>query len=68
MVAKRVLLMVLSEALPSSGLPQRGTARSTHRVEKTNCLRSGRLSLLSPWVIVKGIACAGWSDCPSGGR
>ena len=46
MVDKRVVLMVLSEALPSSGLPQRGTARSTHRVEKTNCFRSGRLSLL----------------------
>ena len=43
---KRVLLMVLSEALPSSGVPQRGTARSTHNVEKTNCFRSGRLSLL----------------------
>ena len=33
MVDKRVLLMVFSEALPSSGLPQRGTARSTHSRE-----------------------------------
>jgi hypothetical protein len=68
MVDQRVLVMVLSEALPSSGLPQRGTARSTHRVEKTNCFRSGRLSVLEPWVIVKGIAGAGWSGGPSSGR
>ena len=43
---RRVLFTVLSEALPSSGLPHSGTARSTHSVAKTHCFRSGRLSLL----------------------
>src|SRR5262249_20910086 len=43
---KSVVLRDLSDALPSSGLPQMGTARSTHSVERMHCFRSGRLSLL----------------------
>jgi hypothetical protein len=43
-----VALRVLSDACPSSGLPQIGPARATHRGERTHCLRSGRFSWLSP--------------------
>jgi hypothetical protein len=41
-----VVLRVLSAAWPSSAVPQMGTARSPQRVDRTNGLRSGRVSLL----------------------
>jgi hypothetical protein len=41
-----VALRVFSDALPSSGVPHIGTARSTPRVERTHGLRSGRLAWL----------------------
>ena len=41
-----VVLRVLSEAWPSSGLPHMGPGRSTQRRDSTNGFRSGRVSLL----------------------
>ena len=53
---KSSLFNVLSDALPSSVVPKMGMLRSTHSIERRNCFRSGRLSLLCPKFVQKKLA------------